>query len=84
MSFKAVANCLYCILIAGFMLFYQPAFSQNKFIKIEHWVDENLPQLGGNAVMMQLIKMTGIELFIFEFNNLEVGNFLLCIPMINW
>lgn len=52
MSFKAVANCLYCILIAGFMLFYQPVFSQNKFIKIEHWVDENLPQLGGNAVML--------------------------------
>lgn len=52
MSYKLIINCLYCILIAGFMLNYQPAFSQEKFAKVGNWVDENLQHLGGNAVML--------------------------------
>lgn len=52
MSYKLIINCLYCILIAGFMLNYQPAFSQEKFVKVGNWVDENLQHLGGNAVML--------------------------------
>ena len=44
--------CLHSSLIAVFMLFYQCSFSQYNFAKADDWINDNLTELGGRAVMM--------------------------------
>jgi CubicO group peptidase (beta-lactamase class C family) len=52
MSQKLKSVCLKGITTLVFMLFFQLAFSQYNFKKVDSWLEDNLKDLGGRAVLM--------------------------------
>lgn len=52
MSQKTFQTCLKGMATLIFLLFFQPVFSQYNFSTIEDWMEDNLKDLGGRAVMM--------------------------------
>ncbi len=52
MSLKYKRNCLKGTLLLGFMLFFQFGFSQYNFEKVDDWLETNLNDLGGRAVLL--------------------------------
>ena len=52
MSLTQKKNCLYCRLIACFMLFYQAAGAQSRFNAVDKWLAENTAAMGGRSVLM--------------------------------
>lgn len=53
----------------AFLLFFQLTFSQNRFEKVNEWVTQNLPELGGRAVLM--VYKDGALQYSQAFNNLS-------------
>ncbi|HET9057946.1 MAG TPA: serine hydrolase domain-containing protein [Chitinophagaceae bacterium] len=52
MSPKAIVSCLKFSFVAVFLLFFQYAFSQNNFSRVDQWMHNNLKNLGSRAVLM--------------------------------
>lgn len=52
MSKNIISICLKCTLILSFLLLLQVVQAQNNFGKVENWLNDNLEQLGGRAVLM--------------------------------
>jgi CubicO group peptidase (beta-lactamase class C family) len=52
MSCLGVKICRKCSLLAAFLLFFQSAFSQNNFNKVDQWLQTHLDQLGGRATLV--------------------------------
>jgi len=52
MAYNTHKYCLYCSILLFFMLIYQVSTAQYKFDKVNNWLKENLPELGGRAVLM--------------------------------
>ena len=52
MSYKFDKYCLHCSLIWLFMLLFQVSDAQYDFTKVDGWLNDNLNELGGRAVLM--------------------------------
>lgn len=52
MSQKVKRSCLKVITVLSFMLFFQVSYAQYNFDKVEDWMEDNLKDLGGRAVLM--------------------------------
>ncbi|MEO6327901.1 MAG: serine hydrolase domain-containing protein [Ginsengibacter sp.] len=52
MSKNTASICLKCTLILSFLLLLQVGNAQNKFGKVQNWLNDNIEQLGGRAVLM--------------------------------
>ncbi len=52
MSFKLIQNCRKFSFILCFMLYLQSSFAQYNFNKADHWLTDNLNDLGGRAVLV--------------------------------
>ncbi|MBS1511381.1 MAG: beta-lactamase family protein [Bacteroidetes bacterium] len=52
MSLKSLYNCRKYSLFIIFLLLFQPGFSQYQFNKIDDWLNENIKDLGGRAVLV--------------------------------
>ncbi len=52
MSKKICITCLKCTLVLSSLLFLQLSQAQNKFGHVEEWLNNNLEQIGGRAVLM--------------------------------
>ncbi len=79
MSLKFKQNCLKGTLLLGFMLLFQVSYSQYNFDKVEDWMEENLKDLGGRAVLM--IYKDGKMVYENDENNLSkrqkrIGKFI--------
>ncbi len=52
MSYKLRKHCLHSTLIIAFLLLFQSGHAQYNFSKIDNWLNENLNELGGRAVIL--------------------------------
>ncbi|MFN4285909.1 MAG: serine hydrolase domain-containing protein [Lacibacter sp.] len=55
--------------LAAFLLFFQVTFSQNRFGAVTEWMEQNLPELGGRAVLM--VYKDGALQYSQAFNNMS-------------
>lgn len=69
MSLKLYSNRLKVSATIVFLLFFQLSFSQDRFVKVSDWMQTNLPDLGGRAVLM--IYKDGQIVYSQAFNNLS-------------
>lgn len=85
MSFKNSLPCLNFSPILLFLLFFQPVFSQKNFTDVDDWMQNNLKDIGGRAVLMvwkdgkvvyskQLNEMSGKQKMIGKFIAKRKGN----------
>ncbi len=54
MSYKYLQNCRKFSLMLSFMLYLQATFAQGSFSKTDRWLNDNLKDLGGRAVLLVL------------------------------
>lgn len=52
MAYKYSKYCLYSSILFTFMLLYQVSAAQYDFHKTDNWIQENLEELGGRAILM--------------------------------
>jgi len=69
MSQKTACNRLNVSFICIFLLFFQSIQAQDRFEKVTGWVETNLPELGGRAVL--LVYKDGNRVYSKAFNNLS-------------
>ncbi len=52
MSYKTIVTCRKCSTVLIFMLLFQFGFAQDKWKNVDDWMQANLDEMGGRAVLM--------------------------------